>query len=194
MTKRNLEFLYEVGALRFIKRSWIHFLNPDVANLAEHHLRVMWLALVISRTEKNVDTEKMIKMALVHDVAESRTGDADYLSRQYVKRNEEEAIKDILKDTSLEEEFLQLWEEYEKKACIEAKIVKDADNLDVDLELQEQKAKGAFSKELEKGRILMADQLYTRTAKKIFKEIKASNPHDWHLNSRHRFSQGKWSK
>ncbi len=195
MTKnRNLEFLYEVGALRYIKRSWVHSLNPDVANLAEHHLRVMWLSLIIAAQEKNVNTEKLMKMAIVHDVAESRTGDADYLSRNYVKRHEEEAIHDILKDTSVEKEFLDVWKEYEKRESIEAKIVKDADNLDVDMEMQEQKSKGYGLDQWDDGRRLMAEQLHTKTAKKLFKEIKESNPHDWHLKSKHRFSKGKWTK
>jgi len=52
-------------------------------------------------------------MVLVHDISESRTGDVDYLSRQYVVRNEELGIKDMLKDTAAEKEFLELWNEYE---------------------------------------------------------------------------------
>lgn len=32
-------------------------------------------------------------MALAHDIAESRVGDVHYLSRQYVKRDEKNAVK-----------------------------------------------------------------------------------------------------
>lgn len=194
MKKRDLEFLFEVGALRFINRTWNRFLNPDTANLADHHLRVIWISLIIAQDYKNINTEKLIKMALVHDVAESRTGDADYLSRHYVDRKEKESIEDILKDTGLEKEFLSLWREYEEKTSLEAQIVKDADNLDVDLELQEQKFKGYSLQEWEEGRKLMAEQLYTDAAKKLFQSIKSSNPHSWHLNSKHRYSKGKWTK
>ncbi len=140
--QRDVEFLYEIGALRFIPRQWQRFLNADFANLAEHHFRVIWLALIVAKYEK-ADVNKVLKMALVHDITESRTGDADYLSRQYIERNEELGLKDMLAKTSLEKsEFLDLWREYDALESVEAKIVKDADNLDVDIELNEQEARG----------------------------------------------------
>ena len=95
--KPDINFLYEIGTIRYIDRMWKRFLNADFENLAEHHFRVAWIALVIAKHEKVDNTDKILKMALVHDIAESRTGDVDYLSRQYVERNEELGIKDILK-------------------------------------------------------------------------------------------------
>src|SRR5689334_1939819 len=100
---RDIEFLYEIGSMRFIPRQWKRFLNSDFANLSEHHIRVIWLALIIAAGEKVKDTGKIVKMALVHDISESRTGDADYLARQYVQRDEELGTKDMLKNTSLED-------------------------------------------------------------------------------------------
>lgn len=73
LNKRDIEFLYEIGCLRFIPRAWQQLLVPSGANLAEHILRVMWIAIVIAKYEK-ADIDKVIKMALVHDVSESRTG------------------------------------------------------------------------------------------------------------------------
>jgi putative hydrolase of HD superfamily len=129
---RDIEFLYEIGTLRLTQRQWKRFLNPDFANLADHHLRVIWIALTIAKYEK-ADANKVMKMALVHDIAESRTGDVDYLSRQYVERNSELGLEDMVKDISLEKELLDLQKEYEERKTLEAKIVKDADNLDIDL-------------------------------------------------------------
>lgn len=192
--QRDLEFLYEIGSLRFIQRTWRRFLNEDMANLAEHHVRVAWIALTLARYEKVTNTEKVLKMALVHDIAESRTGDVDYLSRQYVERNEELGISDMLQDTVLADEFLQLWHEYEARDCIEAKIVKDADNLDVDLELQEQAARGGSLRDvLSDNRERVGEsKLYTETAKRFWQAIRESNPHDWHHNGRTRLNAGDW--
>ena len=192
--QRDLEFLYEMGSLRFIQRTWRRFLNEDLANLAEHHVRVAWMALVLARHEGVEDTGKVLKMALVHDIAESRTGDVDYLSRQYVERNEELGITDMLADTVLADEFTQLWKEYEERTCIEAKIVKDADNLDVDLELQEQAVRGGTLRDvLDDNRTRVAEaKLYTNSAKRFWKAIKQSNPHDWHHNGRTRLNAGDW--
>lgn len=192
---KDLDFLYEIGSIRHLVRTWTQFVRSDVANVTEHIYRVIWIALVIAKHEKNVNTEKLMKMALVHDITESRTGDAHYLSRQYVERREEMAIDDIMKDTSLDEEFINLWNEYEKKESIEAKIVKDADNLDVDLELNEL----PIDKRLRAGFQHIRAQaihkkFYTKTAEKMWLEIQSSNPHDWHLKGRNRFVAGDWKK
>ncbi len=191
---RDIEFLYEIGNLRFIQRQWKRFLNADFANLAEHHLRVAWLALIIAKYENAKDTDKILKMALVHDIAESRTGDVDYLSRQYTKRDEELGIKDILKDTELENEFLKIWREYEKRESIESKIVKDADTLDVDFELQEQKIRGAgLADALSQNREFVAsNKIYTKTAKKMWDAVQNASPHDWHVKGRNRRNAGDW--
>jgi len=194
--ERDLEFLYEVGNLRFIPRQWSRFLNVDFANVAEHHYRVMWLALMIANYEKKADTGKIIKMALMHDITESRTGDVDYISRQYVKRDEELAINDMLQKTSLQKEFVELWQEYEERKSIESRIVKDADTLDVDMELAEQRARGIpLEKQWSKQRAHVRNtQLFTKGAKKISAAIKGSNPDDWHKNGRNRLNSGDWKR
>jgi len=193
---RDLEFLYEVGCLRHIQRQWRQFLNPDFANLSEHILRVIWIALVIAKHEKVKDTGKIVKMALVHDLSESRNVDVHYLSRQYVERREDDSLTDTLSQTAVEKEFLALYHEYEKRECIEAKIVKDADNLEVDLELREQSVRGfTLEKKWAKMRKHVRDnKLYTETAKKIWDEIQESDPLDWHNNGNNRFNGGDWKK
>ena len=113
---RDVDFLYELGALRLIDRQWRRFHSQNFANLADHHFRVAWIALVIAAREGGqIDTGKIVKMALVHDIAESRTGDVDYLSRQYVTKDEAGAARDMMDETSVGEEFLALLEEYEKR-------------------------------------------------------------------------------
>ena len=195
-TTSNVNFLFEMGTIRYIDRMWRRFLSPHFANLAEHHFRVFWIAMVIAAQEKNVDTGKIAKMVMVHDIAESRAGDVDYLSRQYVERYEELGIKDMLDGTSIKEDFFAIWQEYETRESLESKIVKDADNLDCDFELAEQVAQGnesilkAKSYRIEKIR----PRLYTETAKKIFDEVKRTNPHDWHIKARNRSSQGDWKE
>lgn len=196
VTPRDIDFLYEIGCIRFIDRTWVQFLHPDFENLAEHTLRVIWIALLIAKHEKNVDTGKLVKMALVHDLSESRSVDVHYVSRQFADRHEAAAIKDTLGQTSLEAEFIELWEEAEQKKTLEAQIVKDADNLDVDFELKEQTARGfTLPAKLQPMRKHVSDtKLYTKTAKKIWKLIQDSDPNNWHWNSVNRFNSGDWKK
>lgn len=195
--KRDIEFLFEIGALRFMPRQWQRFLGPRFANITEHHFRVAWIALIIATHEGQTNTDKILKMALVHDIAESRTGDVDYIARQYVQRDEEQGIKDMLAHTLLHDEFVALAAEYESHSSIEAQIVKDADNLDVDLELREQAVSGPILEAVfTEGRDrAMQKKLYTQTAKTMMQEIRKANPHDWHaLSPRNRLNGGDWKQ
>lgn len=192
--KRDLELLFEVGAFRFVDRTWTHFLTREFANNAEHSFRVAWTALVIAKHEKMGNAEKILKLALMHDLAESRTGDTNYLSRQYVEEKTDLAVEDVFKDTVLEQEMRNLWKEYSQRQSIESKIVKDADQLDVDFELREQGAKGNtlerdFAIHRKKA---VFPKLYTKTAKRLWNAIYATSPHDWHVNGRNRLNGGDW--
>jgi len=185
LLKRDIELLFEIGSFRFIDRTWTQFLGKIVANNSEHTLRVMWISLLLAKHEQDIDYGKLLKMALIHDLGESRTGDANYITRQYIERKEEKAIADTFKDTSLEKEMGGLFSEYEQRSSIEAKIVKDADNLDVDLEIKELEANGntlvkKWMQPREKG---VYPKLHTKQAKKMWKEIQKSNSYDWHLHS-----------
>ncbi len=194
--QRDLEFLYEVGCLRHIQRTWKQFLNPDFENLSEHLLRVIWISLTLAKYENATNTDKILKMALVHDLSESRSVDSHYVSRQYVERHEHEALTDTLDETAVGEDFLKIWEEYEARDCIEAKIVKDADSLDVDLELKEQEFRGLkLGPDTFEGRKYVAEtRLYTKSAKEFWDAIQTSNPNDWHVRGKNRFTTGDWRK
>lgn len=192
---RDIEFLFEVGAMRHIDRVWKQFMGPDVANCAEHIFRVAWIAFTIAKREGTGNHEKILKMAFAHDIAESRAGDVHYLSRQYTKRDEGTAIRDIFEGTVHEDEMVELIDEYEKRESIEAKIVKDADNIDVELELRELRGRGHSL-----GAVWMNSRtkhvypkLYTKTARRFWKIIASAEPHNWHLNSsKNRFKSGDW--
>lgn len=195
-SKRDLEFLYEIGCLRFIDRTWKQFLGPNVANVSEHILRVVWIALYLGRREKIKSEERIIKMALVHDICESRTGDTNPITRQYNDQKETKAVDDIFFKTIFKGDFILIYDEYKKRKSIEAKVVKDADNLDVDLENMEQQVMGYNRPKLwDKYRDNASKHLYTKSARALYLQIKKSNPHDWHINAPNRFEDAeKWMK
>ncbi|OGF69711.1 hypothetical protein A3H65_02175 [Candidatus Giovannonibacteria bacterium RIFCSPLOWO2_02_FULL_45_14] len=194
---RDIELLYEVSAFRNVERVWKQFLGTEVANNAEHTFRVIWIALTLGKYEGKVNLEKIIKMALIHDFEESRCGDVHYLSRQYTKRDKKMAIEDIFEGTILHDEFIKIFDEYEKRKTKESKIVKDADNLDVQIELSEIANKGnklsaTWKKHRDK---YVYPKLFTKSARKFWQAFYKSNPHDWHLKSpRNRFNAGDWKR
>lgn len=180
--KRDIDFLYEIGTLRKIPRAWQQLLTGKVQNIAEHIFRVTMIAWMIALAEK-ADAPKVLKMCLIHDLAESRTGDIAFMHRDYVTRHDELAEAHIFEDTLLEKEARELLKEYSERTSLEAKIVKDADNLDVDLELKELGKMGdpaAIQMQKDHRPIVRAKKLYTKTAKKMWDEIKRTHSDAWH--------------
>jgi putative hydrolase of HD superfamily len=101
--------------------------------------------MVAPYLDQAVDIEKCLKMALLHDLAEAETGDTPVFENQQQDRkqakyyNEQRAILHI-KSTLNEEVGLQiyeLWEEYERQECYEAKFVRALDKLEAQLQHNE---------------------------------------------------------
>jgi len=188
--KRDIEFLYEIGTLRFMQRTWIQFLQVQVADNADHIFRVMWIALTLARYEGVKNEEKIIKMALLHDIAETRAPDTNYISKIYSTRDEEKALQHMLEDTVFAKDFEELFKEYEERKTIESKIVKDADNLDVDFELSEIYAKGHTIKKIWQ-RDNVRKTFFTKTAEKMWDELRTSDPYNWHKDTHNKYISDK---
>lgn len=189
---RDLQLLFELGTLRFVPRTWNQFHDPGFANVSEHVFRMLWIAVMLAKKE-GADIDKVLRITLVHDIAESRTGDVHTLSRHYVKRDEKAAAADMLYGTSFEAEAHALLKEYAERATLEAKVVKDADMLDVDLELRELVAKGGKYPEKwdEKRKHVAEKELFTESAKKLWHELQSADPFAWYADGIDRASDRK---
>lgn len=188
---RDLEFLYELGSMRHVQRAWRQHLATDCANDLEHTLRVLWIALAIARREQVGNEEKIMKMALIHDIAETRVSDLSHLQKQYVQTNEERAIHDLFLGTSFAD-FVSVAKEYKKRKCIEAKIVKDADHLDIDIELKELEERGhAIPKKWKANRTFVRKQKFaTKTARRLWDQIQKSDPSSWYFATARSWLEG----
>ncbi|MGE5393060.1 MAG: HD domain-containing protein [Candidatus Saccharibacteria bacterium] len=180
--ERDLEFLYELGTLRNMPRGWKQHLDHEPASVMEHTVRVMWLALIIAKMEGLTDFGQLLKMALVHDMAETRTSDLGYIQKVYAQADENKAVEDMF-DGTIISDFLSELKSYEARDSLEAKIVKDADNLDVDLEMKEMEEQGSKLPEKWKPfrQKVREEKLYTESAKKLWDEIQTSDVSSWHL-------------
>lgn len=179
---RDLDFLYEVGSLRAIQRAWAQlFGGHRVANILEHAMRVALLALIISRREGKGDEGKILKMALLHDLSESRTIDRAHVHKPYAEEYEEKAIEDLFQNTSLDTMADEILAEYKERESIESKIVKDADNLDIDLELNELAERGSKvpAKQMQFRKQVRANKFYTQTARDMWDENQKTDPDHW---------------
>lgn len=114
--------------------------NGQYENDAEHTWSVVLLCMLLGNKVKeelkvDLNIERMLKMAIIHDIAEVLTGDTktwDISARVSKDEKERKAVEEIFgklpKD--LRDEFLSLWNECEEKQTIEAKIVKSLDRLE----------------------------------------------------------------
>ncbi|MDO8470531.1 MAG: HD domain-containing protein [bacterium] len=183
--KRDIEFLFEMGTLKNIQRSWQQFVGMDCANNLEHSFRVAFLALLIARMEGVKNEEKVLKMALAHDLAEARVSDLNYMHKVYTEGDEDRASHDMFKGTLFKDIFGDILKEYETRNSPEAKIVKDADNLDVDVEMKEFEERGSQlpRKWMAARKIIRNKKLYTKSAKQLWDKLQKSDVASWHLTT-----------
>lgn len=176
--ERDLHFLYQLGSLRHVQRSWRQYFGTDVATDLEHTLRVAFIALMLAKMEGGADEEMILKMALVHDLAESLTGDLTPVQKKYVQINEEQAIHDLFTGTLLEE-YIAVLKRYMERVCVESRIVKDADRLDIDLEIRELAVRGHDMNKWKERRKTIVNEFSTKSAREFWHAVQDSDPSSW---------------
>ena len=77
-------FLFEIASLRRLVRSHSQLIQEADDNISDHSFRVAIIGMILANLEK-CDPNKVLKMCLFHDVVESRTGDANYINKLYLK-------------------------------------------------------------------------------------------------------------
>lgn len=176
----DTDLLFAVGTMRFIPRMWRQFYMKDTANIAEHTNRVIWIAMMLAaRTSEKVDIGRLVQLALIHDADEICTGDVTPLSRHYTTRKSDEAVRDLVAETSLSALVTSLHEELSRMDTIEAKLVKDADMLDVDLEMMELAFMGHnFGTNFKDARNKIR-KLKTAAGKILLEEIESADVSTW---------------
>lgn len=91
MNKRTADLLFEARMLKDLNRSGYAFLGNGRESIAEHCFTMAFICWVMGRTVSGIDPEKLIAMALVHDLAEARTGDFNYVQKKYAQVDEANA-------------------------------------------------------------------------------------------------------
>jgi putative hydrolase of HD superfamily len=87
-----------------------------------------------------IDVNRVLRMALLHDWSEARIGDmprtaARYFGNAERKRAETEAFCDIVQGLGYQDTYRELYDEYERRRTLEARLVKAADIIDLLVEV-----------------------------------------------------------
>jgi putative hydrolase of HD superfamily len=110
----------------------------DPESVAEHNFHVVFLVWSLGRRIPGLDVLRAIEMALIHDLAEVRTGDLPKVSERYfVDGAKHTAERAVLEDLlgPLADPGLDLHDEYRAAATAEARLVKACDKLQLMLKI-----------------------------------------------------------
>ena len=137
------DFFRELLKLKKTQRSgWVVSGVKNAESVADHSFMTILMVLFLG-WRKNIDLNKALKMAIIHDIAECRTGDIITWEDFHMKRDEKEEIeertmKDLLSMLGVQgEEYFSIWKEYQERKSKEAKFVKAVDNLEMILQALE---------------------------------------------------------
>lgn len=141
---RIADFLFEVGMLKRTPRTGWQFLpGAEGESVADHSFRVAMITFALVRLEEtDVDADRALRLALVHDLPEARTGDLNYMNQKYVTADEERAGSDLTRGLPFSDELDALLAEYRAESTRESMIAHDADQLELLLQLVENRDAG----------------------------------------------------
>lgn len=127
------EVLLEILGLKDLDRAgWVRRGVPGPESVAAHSWGVGWLVLAL--LPPDLDRERALAYAVLHDLAEVRVGDlmpSDGVERDEKVRRERAAVEQLLAERP---DLRDLWESYEAQSDPESRFVRQLDRLDMALQ------------------------------------------------------------
>lgn len=163
-----LTFLHRSNELKSVPR-YGSTLRRDQDTVAEHSWRLVLMAyLIVQEYHVPVDLNRVTAIALLHDLAEAKTGDVDAYavitgqrSLSEKNKNEVEAMRDITRGLSFGDWLYDTWKEYSDQTSLEAKFVKALDKIEAFLHIAERGVKAYIPKEFHADYANKAVQAFT---------------------------------
>jgi putative hydrolases of HD superfamily len=153
-----------------------------VENVAEHNCFVAQIAFVLAILEDQ-DPGPVVCEALFHDNAEPRTGDHNKMNGRYFDKTEGErrAFKDFIArlPSSVSSSILKHFDDFEEGKSVIAKIVKDADLLQMAFQGKYYASIGyKFADQFVTS---VGKKLQTKSAKIIYEQLLNTEFYEWCL-------------
>jgi len=148
------DFFQSVLNLKNIQRTgWKK--NLDLKNgesVADHSFSMALMSMILSDLH-HLDTNKILRMALLHDLAESKIGDLapDEIEKLEKIDKENQTMEKILNDlpSVLRKEYHKIWLEYQTRKSQESVFVHEIDKLEMAFQAIEYLKKGHSKKNLQ---------------------------------------------
>ena len=120
-------------------------------SVADHSYAVSTMSMILSDLE-GLNTEKIIKMALLHDLAESIIGDItpNTITDNEKILKENQAMKQILKNLpdKIAKSYLEIWNDYQNNSSQESNLLHDIDKLEMAFQAKFYQEKGITKEKL----------------------------------------------
>ena len=196
--KKIANFVYETNIHSRTPRSGFWFLGSGSQSVAEHLFHTAIIAYALAHLEPKVDKSKAVLMALFHDIGEGLTSDHNYVHQRYGRLSEANAVKDIADSVPFGAEISALFTEEQQKETREARLVKDADNLEWIATLRAEEEKG--NTKAKKWIKIAEKRLKTPIGKKLGRMLVTTNPDSWWFDAKdawfvdRKHKDQKWNK
>jgi putative hydrolase of HD superfamily len=144
-----LDLFIEAGNLKKLPRTgWLlrGVSNPE--SIADHSYRVALITLFLADELRakgvEIDVERALKIAVLHDLAEARLTDIPLTAQYYLDKSkaEKKAAMELFIKTPNPREYFRLWREYEEGLSLEGRLVKFADKLEMLIQAYEYERAG----------------------------------------------------
>lgn len=139
------DFMETATKLKQIKRTgWIESGVEDPESVADHSYMTALLSMILSDA-KGLDTLRVLRMALIHDLSEVTIGD---LTPRQKKKNHIEMESDAMMSTlsqlpeAQKRTYIETWSEYQENVTPEARLVHNADKLEMLFQAREYEKTG----------------------------------------------------
>lgn len=180
--RKIVDFIYETGIHSQTPRSGFWFLGSGGQSVAEHLFHATMIAYALCHLEPKADKNKVVLMALFHDIGEGRTSDHNYIHQRYGRLEEARAVADIAQGVPFGRQITKLFQEIEERKTLEAKMVRDADQLEWIATLRGEEIKG--NSKTRSWINIALRRLRTKAGKKLGKVLVKTNPDSWWFDSR----------
>ena len=120
-----------IGLKEIVRAGWVRAGIGTPESVADHSWGMALLAIVLCPDD--LDRERVLALAIVHDLAEVRVGDItpDEMPRDVKRERERIAAAGMLREHPT---LWALWEDYEQARSREAKFVHELDKLEMGLQ------------------------------------------------------------
>lgn len=178
--KNFLKLSKLVGKAKKIKRiGWQK--KAEISNgetIAEHMYRLAVLSMIISDL-RNLDTEKILRMSLLHDLGEVIIGDLTPDEKNKIgildtRRLEENGLKQVFNEIpkKLRDYYITLWKEINLQETDEARLMKSLDKFEMAIQALEYIDEGYDGTKLEHFIDSAKDGLEDKQLLRILKNLK----------------------